>query len=462
MLTPVGVGDPDREFCEWAVSVRWGDVDIPTQQHALWLVADHLGCLLGGVEHTTAVAARRLAPPVEPGVTVIGTGIRTTAPEAARQNSIASHVIEMDDLVPSASLHPGSVVIPAALAAAEYSGADGERTLAAIVAGYELIIRLGEAVDPVRHYADGFHPTATCGVFAAACTAALLLGADAPTLRRALGFAGTGASGTLSYLNDGAPTKPVQVGNAAGYGVMAAILNATGVPGPATAFTGRHGFFQAYAPQADPQRLVSGLGTEPLRITQTGFKPLACCGYIQPAAGLMLELAGRGLRRDKVERIRAGVVSTAVPIVGEPRAAKLRPASVVDAQFSLPFCVAAVLSCGRLAPSDLVDALEDRAVTELAERVELVPDVELDAGYPQRWGGWIELELRDGRRLRREAADAKGYPGNPLTRAELLKKVETMAGQERAAAIMEAAEVLPEGGVPALLVRLERSEALRA
>ncbi|MBJ7594304.1 MAG: MmgE/PrpD family protein [Candidatus Dormibacteraeota bacterium] len=451
----MNAGDPDRKFCEWAVDFRWSDVDPALQQHALRLVADHLGCVLGGVDHSTAAACRRLSPWVEGGATIIGTPLRSTASEAARQNSIASHVIEMDDLVPTASLHPGSVVIPAALAAAEHSGADGKQTLAAIVAGYELIIRLGEAVDPARHYADGFHPTATCGIFAAACAAALLRGADAPTLRRALGFAATGASGTLSYLNDGAPTKPVQVGNAAAYGVMAAILNDTGVPGPSTVFSGRHGFYQAYAPQADPERLVDGLGCEPLRIGQTGFKPLACCGYIQPAAGLVLELVRGGLRREQVDRIRVGVVSTGMPIIGEPRAAKLHPASVTDAQFSLPFCVAVVLSRGRLTPVDLVADLRDPEVAKLAERVDLVPDVHLDADYPQHWGGWVELELHGGHRLRREAGDAKGYPGNPLSRAELEQKVATMAGQERGEAIMEAAEILPDGGVRALLAHLE-------
>ncbi|HYM95699.1 MAG TPA: MmgE/PrpD family protein, partial [Candidatus Sulfotelmatobacter sp.] len=332
-----------------------------------------------------------------------------------------------------------------------------DRILAAIIAGYELMTRLGEAIDPARQYAYGFHPTATCGVFGAACAAGLLLGADPPSLRRALGLAGTGASGTLSYLNDGAPTKPIQVGNAVAYGVMAALLNAGGVPGPSTVFGGRYGFYQTYARGGDADRLVAGLGSDPLGLAQTGIKSLACCGYIQPDVALALELARRErVAPSDIQAIRAGVVSTAVPIVGEPRALKMRPQTVVDVQFSLPYCMAAALTYGQLMPADVVRSLSDEQLTGLAGRVTLTADPALDDRYPAHWGGWVELALRDGRRLFAETIDCKGHPGNLLSDEQLRAKLASLTSPAMASAILEVAADFPDQTAAELFGRLGR------
>jgi 2-methylcitrate dehydratase PrpD len=445
----------DQRFCEWAADLRWQDLPPPVVDAAVGLLTDFLGCTLGGLETDTARRCRSLASPARAGAHILGLPDRFPAPEAVRHNAIAAHVLEIDDVVASASLHPGAVVFPAALAVGERVDATGRDMLTAAVVAYELMIRLGEAVGAATHYAAGFHPTATCGVFGAAMAAAKVLGADSEELLHALGFAGTGAGGTLSYLNDGAPTKPVQVGNAASYGTTAALLNHTGVSGPVTAFEGRYGFFHAYASQADPLRLTKDLGTDSLRILSTSLKPFACCRYIQPGAALLLQLrAENDLRPERVERVRVGVVAPAMEIVGKPRVRKVRPQSVTDAQFSLPFCAGVVLHRGQLMPGDVSSSVGDSRVEVLAERVELVADPALDRGYPEHWGAWVEIITVEGQRLELASEDAKGDPRNPLSAKEIRDKVTALAGPERADRVLTAASEIVDGTVANLVAQV--------
>lgn len=450
-------GEHDREFLAWAARLRCDDLPEQAVGHAVDLVTDYLGCLGSGLGTSTASLYRSIFPQVTDGVHVVGLDERWAIADATRIMATAGHVLEMDDVVASASLHPGTVVMPTALAVGESVNACGDDLLAAVVAGYELMIRLGEAIDPGAQYAGGFHPTATCGTFAAALVAAKLLGGDVEEITRAVGFAGTGVGGTLSYLNDGADTKPVQVGNAAGYGATAALLNHAGVRGPGTAFEGRYGFYHAYAPQADPARLTKGLGSDAPRIMETSIKPFACCRYVQPSVGLLLGIKEDGLiDAHRVAHVRVGVVTPALEIVGVPRERKVRPRSLIDAQFSLPFCAATALCRGALMPEDLSNSLGDTAIETLAGRVELVADGGLDEAYPDRWGAWVQLVTTDGRSFEASASDAKGDPGSPLTQDELTGKLRGLVGRDRADSIVSAAKRLRTDGAIGMIDELSR------
>ena len=148
--------------------------------------------------------------------------------------------------------------MPAALAAAEEAGASGARTIAAIVAGYEIQIRLSMALGPSDHYERGFHPTATCGAFGAAAAVGNVLGLDAAQIESAFGICLSQAAGSMQFLADGAWTKRSHVGHAAMCGLMAATLAAEGFRGPAQAFEGKAGFLASHAPDPDPAKAVAG------------------------------------------------------------------------------------------------------------------------------------------------------------------------------------------------------------
>jgi 2-methylcitrate dehydratase PrpD len=451
--------DVEQEFCNWASTLTFGDIPHAAVDKVRELIADTVGCVVGGLHAPTAVQARALSTPSElGGVSVIGLPDKWAVAEAARHMSIASHVLEMDDIVPSGSVHPGAVVIPAAIAAGELLNATGKQLITAIAVGYELTARLGEAVDPATHYNDGFHPTATCGVFGAAAAVASLLGASAHRYRTALGAASTAVAGTLAYLNDGAYTKPIQVGNAAASGTFAALLDHAGVTGSATVFGGRYGFFHAYAPKADSSILSHDLGIGRMRVEESGIKPFACCRYIQPGIGLLIESCiEHDLSADQISEIRFGVVGPATEIVGEPRQRKVNPSTSVDVQFSLPYSAAIAVFRRQLMPIDVQECLGDPRLIDFAQRVHLVHDPGLDERYPSKWGGWIEIERPNGPTIRLDTVEPKGDPANPLTAAELHRKLVALAGAEVGGAIEAATNRLEQSSVREFIATIEES-----
>src|SRR5690606_37255072 len=277
----------------------------------------------------------------------------------------------------ASSLHPSAPVVPAALAAAEMTGADGATTLAAIVAGYEICCRLGLALDPTAHYARGFHPTATAGTFGAAAAAGRLLGLDAAGMQAAFGIAGSQAAGSLQFLANGAWNKRYQVGAAAMNGLAAAVLAAEGFRGAIAAIEGKHGFLAGYSDGADPARAVTDLGQdhETLRI---GLKPYPSCRYTHAALdGLLAIRREHGLTADAVEAVEIGLHPNGITLTAEPEEAKRRPRGVVEGQFSMHFTAAMALDQGSFGWDDY-RRLADPALDALADRIIVRRDARLE------------------------------------------------------------------------------------
>ena len=210
---------------------------------------------------------------------VIGWPTRTSVTQAALCNGAITHAVELDDDHRTSVLHPGTVVLPAALAMAEYCGADGKTFLAGLVAGYEVMTRIGDAFLGQQYYA-GFHATGTCGVFGAAAAAGRIFGLGATKLTAALGIAGTQAAGLGEWAMDGSWIKRLHPGKSAEAGVIATLLASTGFTGPNTILEGAQGFLKAFShkDQWDQGIILDGLGTA-YRGYATSFKPYACCRF---------------------------------------------------------------------------------------------------------------------------------------------------------------------------------------
>src|SRR5205807_9160117 len=174
--------------------------------------------------------------------TIFGRQERAEAAWAALVNGIAAHGLEMDDVENRSSLHPGVVVFPAVLALAEQLGTAVTDFYAAVVAGYEVTLRVGAALNPAAAYERGFHPTAVCGTLGAAAASARLLNLSPEQTNMALGIAGSMAAGSMAYLHDGAWTKRLHPGWACHSGIIAARLAAGGFVGPSDILEGPYGF----------------------------------------------------------------------------------------------------------------------------------------------------------------------------------------------------------------------------
>ena len=359
--------------------------------------------------------------------TVIGDAAGYSPPGAAMLNGTLAHSLDFDDTHAPASLHPSAPIVPAALAAAEMTGADGRAAIAAIVAGYEVQIRLALALDPAAHYDRGFHPTATCGAFGAAAAAGRLLGLDPEGFAHAFGIVLSMSAGSMQYLVNGAWTKRSHVGHAAMCGLIAATLAREGYRGASEAIEGKWGFLHAYAPAADAAKVVDGLGSrwETLKIA---VKPYPSCRYGHaPLDGILALARQNGIRAEEVEEVVVGLPEPGWKLIGDPEPAKQAPKSVVDGQFSMAFCAAVALRSGGFGWDDYARHLGDPATLELCKRVRAWVDPRAQADFQKNMSGSVRIKTRRGR-YETYVQVAKGEPENFLSAAELRAKFDGLAG----------------------------------
>ncbi len=409
-------------FC---ATIRWSELTVTVQERAKELLLDCLGVTVRGsaeASSTPAVAFTRAMQSTGPS-SVIGAGFCAAPAWAALTNGTAAHATEMDDVTCESSLHPGVTVIPAALAVAEEQGADIPALLAAIVAGYEVTLRVGNALNPASAYQRGFHPTGVAGVFGAATAAGYLLGLNVETLTRALGIAGTMASGSLEYLSDGSWTKRLNAGWAAHAGIVAAGLARSGFTGPKTVFDGPLGLLRGYTDAPNSHRLLAGLG-QSFQIMTVAIKPYACCRYNHGLIDCMLALKQEhNIRPDNVAAIRLGVLKAGALLVSTPIEQKRAPQNIVDAQFSAPFAAAVALVRGAADVSQYTPAnVNDPTIRNLMAVTDCYHDSSLDAVYPQQWPAEAEIKLRDGQTLSHRIEYPTGEPENPVPREGLVEK----------------------------------------
>jgi 2-methylcitrate dehydratase PrpD len=407
-----------QELATWTSALDLGDVPAEVRAVAREHILDTLGCGLAalgvgeGLAGLTVVADAGTGP-----ASAIGRPERVPAAAAALANGMLCHALDFDDTHEASIAHVATVVVPAALAVAETVGATGAQTLAAIVAATETVTRIGMAA-PEGFHRRGFHPTGVCGIFGATVAACRLRGMDAETTARALGLAGSMASGIFEYLADGSPTKPFHAGWAAQAGVQAAALAVAGARGPASVLEGRYGIYATHVDVAhDIAGQLADLGGR-WEAPLVAIKPYPACHWIHAAVDAAAEAAGDA-GPDAIERIVVRIPDVGVPIVLEPLVQKRAPVTEYDAKFSLPWCVAARIAHGRLDVRSFLGEIADPAVLALAARVEYEP---WEGEFASVFAGGARVRLADGTE-RTVVNDApRGAPGRPLAREDLVAK----------------------------------------
>jgi len=412
-------------LAKFASNVNYEDLPPDVVDRAKYFCLDFAGVTLNGSTTDSAKAVVRALDDVGRSgpSTIVGTNKRALPEYAAMANGTAFHSIEMDDVNNEASLHPGVVAFPTALAMADIAPVSGKDFISAVVAGYDVIIRLGRALKPKEHYGRGFHPTGTCGAFGGAAVAARLLGLQGDDYTHALGIAGSQAAGSMEYLAQGAWTKRLHPGWSAHSGIWAALLARAGYSGPTTILEGRDGFLNAYSGDPDPSLVLKDLGEE-YQVTRTSVKPHACCRYNQGPIDCLLEIGkSNDFQAMDIEEVKIGVLSQGMRLVAEPVEAKRNPESVVDMQFSMPFAAAVALSYGSASLKEYAIGVPDRPeVRHIMDRVQCVTDPKLDAQTPKLFPAWAEVRTSNGRTMRSELTYPKGDPENPVTWDEMRTK----------------------------------------
>ncbi len=425
---------PARAMTDALHALGQSELSPRTGQAAQQALLDTLGCTLFGAPEpwSRIMTEDVLADGTRGRSTIVGCAQPVAAPAAALCNGTAAHGFELDDHLDEAIVHPGAIVVSAALAAAEAASASGDRLLRGIIAGSETLDRVGLAmgVGPAQR---GYHKTALAGPLGAAVAAGVIMRLPVDQLFTALCLACASASGTKAFATGegGGMEKRMHAGRAAEAGVRMAQLAARGFTAPPTALDGRFGLLEVVAGSAAQPALLASEPRPGWAIERVYVKLYPCCAWIQAAVQLLVAMRGpRPLALAELRAVRIGVSAYAKAQNGA-----VTPVDTMGAQFSIPYCCALALLGDPADPAMYVgNAIADPDRRAAAQRVEIVVDPEMEAAYPRHYGARVELELASVERKSGAVLDPHGMPADPCTPEELMQKFLRLAQRTKSPA----------------------------
>jgi 2-methylcitrate dehydratase PrpD len=405
------------KFAQLVHALKYEAIPDEVTKKAKFIIRDGLGNQIAA--SAISEPARKVIEIVKewggkPESTVVGYGFKVPAPMAAMCNAMMGHGVELDDAHGSGLIKAGSVMVPSLMALAEANNKSGKEVVTALIAGYEVAIRIAKAINP-GHRQRGFHTTGTVSAIGVAAAGAKLLGCDVNGIASAIGLAAMQSAGIQSYLDDPCMAKPFSPGKSALNGTMAAVMVSRGFTGPKKALEGREGFFNAYCDDIRVGDLLDGLG-EKFAIMEVGFKPHAACRYAHGPIDLAQQFFHEdNVRLQDVESIRVNMCELSIR-----QASKPKPPNLNAAMGSTQFSVALALEIGRNGLREYWDGFKNQTIHD-ASSTQTTLVCEPAYGVTGRQAA-VELTLKDGRVLRREQPEPKGEPANPLTDQELSDK----------------------------------------
>jgi 2-methylcitrate dehydratase PrpD len=422
---------PALAIARFVAALRYEDIPAAVRERARIQILDGLG--VGFASNAYPFADKAIAGLRALGgagdCTVLGRRERLPVRDAALANGVLIHGLDFDDTHLASIVHATAAALPSALSLAEALDLHGRDLLTAYVAGMEVAIRLGAAVKGGFHHA-GFHATGIVSHFSAALVAGKLLQLTQDQLVSAQGIAASSASGVQVFLEEGAWTKRFHPGWGAVAGITAAYLARHGFVGPSRPYEGKFGLFETHLHDGTAAVDIACLGAElgeRWHLSDTAIKPYPVCHFIHGAADAAIALHAELPAPPAVERMRVLLPTPTLPVVAEPAVDKKRPQSDYAAKFSAPFVVATCLVHGRFGLAELQpEALKDLAVLALCERTECASDPE--TAFPAYFSGGVELELADGRHLRRHVRVNRGAGERALSADEASAKFAAAAG----------------------------------
>ena len=413
-----------EHIADFLTETRPSDLPAETIEEAKYFLLDWLSSAIAGT--ATRAGAILLAHAAEESgrhSTVIGLSGKKSPRTAAFTNGALGHITETDDVHRAAVLHPAVVAIPPALAVAERLAARGIDLLTAVVLGYEVAIRVGEAVG-TSHYRY-WHNTSTCGTFGATAAAGWLLGLSRQQMVWALGNAGSLSSGLWEFNEDGSMAKHLHAGHAASSGVLVAELAARDFTGTRRILEGRRGLFAATSADARPDLVTAGLhrGMQRYKISECVIKPYPSCRHTHAPVDLALDLhRSEDLHPAEISRIEVDSYQATLDLTDNPN-----PSHEYAAKFSVQYCVAAALALGRLSLQDFGHGrLWDPTIRRLMSLTRVRVDPAIQARYPAEWCCRLTVTTSTGKSYQRFTSAPRGDPENRLSLEDLQEKFRSL------------------------------------
>ena len=418
-----------EKFANFCEELRYEDLPHDVIKRTKLLILDTVGIIIRArhdAESTSSLVSAIERLEMSNGSCQVFSDNKSYSPSAAALlNGTLAHSLDFDDTHAEASLHSSAPILAAALAAAEMNKSSGQQLITACVVGYEIQIRLGLAGGSSAHYKKGFHPSATCGIFGAAAAAGYLMGLNKDQYISAFGIALSQSAGSMQFLTDGAWTKRSHVGQAAQNGLSCAIMAAEGFKGPSKAFEGQWGYFHSYASGGDMEKAIDGLGKK-FETLNLGVKPYPSCRYSHAAIDGIIELKNElGFSTAELDDIDIGLSETALNIIGYPLSDKQNPKSVVDGQFSMPFCAAVTVKSGGLKWDDYKNHLNDSDTLSLCNKIKVSPDKDAEECCPEYMSAKVKVVVK-GKKYEKFVKIPKGEPENFMEDSEFISKFRSL------------------------------------
>jgi 2-methylcitrate dehydratase PrpD len=410
--------DVTGRLARYMVAARDRQLPASVTRDAKHRILDTIGAMISGAVLKPGVLAIRYVR-AQGGTaesSVLTTDIRTTAVNAALANGMFAHADETDDFEPVTKAHPGSAVVPAALAMAEREGRSGREVIRAVVLGYDLCCRFLMALGPDHVRATHRSAEGTSATFGAVGAAAALARLDEQGMRYALSYAAQQVSGLWSWTRDEDHVEKAFdfAGMGARNGVTAVTMVQAGFTGVWDVLDGEHNMIIALSTEPKPEEMVAGLGSR-FFVNETAIKVFSVGYPIQAPLDALLTLRRQhALTPDNAARIVVRLPEDGARIVNN--------SAMPDVNLQHLMAVALIDGTVSFEMSHSRERMEDPAVKAVRSRVELVADKSLmDPAAPR--SGRVEVTMRDGRTVSHFTRHAPGTRENPLDASRVDEKV---------------------------------------
>jgi len=421
-------GGLEETLARFLVNFNWtniGSADLPAVKA---IIKDQLALQISAVELPWSKDVRRSFAKLRPGnASIVGESILVDPADAAYFNATYGHGFEYDDVASNA--HPGCCVVPTALAVGEELGATLGQVVEAMVAGYEVYVRLGRLAMPFL-VTSGWHAHSVLANFGAAAVTAKLYSMDERLVSHALAIALSHAGGTTEYTLSGGSIKRAHAGIGVRNGIEAAALARNNVTGPANYLTGKKGFFQNFIRRGPNDDLAMFDLERPLRINDGWIKAYCCCGAHHAYLDAMKTLQGDAHR---IVAVDANVQTMTAALADNPHVQQHGTANIEELQFSLALQMAmAVLGKGngyavhRDFLAGRVNVSADSDVVQFARRIRINRTPELDTRYPYNFVADMVIHYDNGESQHLFVEAAKGTAENPFTAEEHRGKLDEL------------------------------------
>ena len=355
--------------------------------------------------------------------TIVNYGDKVTVEYAAFVNASFGRGFEIDDTHRPSLSHPATVIIPSALAMGERELIDGKSFILAIVLGYEAMGRVGRAVAPTS-VDRGFDPTSIAGPFGAAATAGKILGFTQTQMINAFGIAASQSSGLMEFASSGGHTVRMHPGIAAQGGIRSALLAQRGLLGPQHALEGENGFCKAFSNAPRLEDITADFRHYWVAMDIV-YKKYHTDYFLQAPIEAALKLVREhSFNPSEIEQVVVGSNRLGPRIIGTMN----DPKDVTSCHFSAAFCLGMSLVKGSNSYADFTDeSLADPTIREMARKVTVEIDADVDALYPAKRAGKVTIKMKNGEIYQEMVIDAKGTHANPMSRSELEDKFTNLA-----------------------------------